>query len=114
MVSSNRKKTLGQAILAEGDHVLDFITEYGDLFDVVKRFGGITAFLAAYAPKPAGAGSEKTGQSFLGTRPSSDQVDRFEKFFKGYKSLSPKEKRGVNEIFKKKQRRARPSAETWT
>ena len=45
------------------------------------------------------------------------QVDSFKKLAKisdRFKSLSAKEKRKVNETFKKKQRRARPSAETWT
>ena len=98
------------------DRALDFIQDYGPyLFDAVKKFGGITSFLAAYAPKPAGAGGAKV-------RHPSDQVDRFENFSKKsvdimsarLEELSPEEKRRVNEIFKKKQRRARPSAETWT
>ncbi len=115
------------------DKALEFITDYGTyLYEMMRKggkFSGVGTFLAAMAPKPAHAPApSRTRKADRALREatrkqieSESEVDTFSEMGKSssemedaFHTLSRIEKQKVNEIMKKKQRRAKPSAETWT
>ena len=104
------------------DRAKEFVVEYGPyLFELMRKVGkttGVGAFLAAMAPKPAHA------PELPASPRAEEQVDDFKdidafgkkmiRIKKIYDDLEPRDKKKLDGIFNKKQRRARPSAETWT
>jgi len=101
------------------DKAKEFVVEYGPyLYDLMRKAGkttGVGAFLTAMAPKPAYAPAPPRAE---------EQVDDFKdidafgkrifRMKEVYDDLATIDKKKIDNIFNKKQRQARPSAETWT
>lgn len=101
------------------DKAKEFVVEYGPyLYDLMQKAGkttGVGAFLAAMAPKPAHAPEsprlEEQVDDFKDIDAFGKRIFRMKEV---YDDLETRDKKKIDGIFNKKQRRARPSAETWT